>query len=315
MNIALFGYTGSGKTSLCTLLSGRKVESFNPEEPAVTIVKILDPSLELCAKRAKARKTTFAEATLFDFKGSSKESGFQAKVLTKLLRFDLIIMTINLFSSDGKGSDLSSLFYELIFHDTERIETLLEKRASDLAHGRRHANPLEDSLLEKASAFLKEERPLSMLEFSPQEYLTLRQFGFVTLNHFLYIANGSDLPASLTADAEKFGIKGLVFNISEKPSPNLIDLFWKNFLDCAGYLTFYTIGEKEAKGWLLKKKKTALDAAEKIHTDIAKGFIRAEVIHYEDFISTPQQNHPEMHLEGKGYIVQNQDILSIRFSR
>ncbi len=315
MNIGIIGYSGSGKTSLCTLLSGRKVESFHPEEPAVTIVKIADPRLDQCAHIVNAKKTTHAEATLFDFKGAVKESGFPEGVFTKLLDCDLVVMVIGLFSDIGNTSDLSSLFFELIFRDSERIESLLDKRKADIAHGRRHVNPLEDGLLEKARECLAGEHPLYMLALSSQERNILRQFGLVSLSHFLYLINGAETPEQLPAEAEQFGVKGIVFDIGKPPTSERLTAFWDALLPQAEYLTFYTVGEKETRGWLLEKGGTALDAAGKIHTDIAKGFIRAEVTRYEDFIAVTGREHAAMRLEGKEYIVRNRDILNIRFSK
>ncbi len=326
MKIGLIGYSGSGKTALSTLLSGKKVESFDPFQPSVVTVKLKDARLDRLVEIVKPKKITPPEVLLFDFKGVPKGAGFDEKELVWLLDVDIILLVADGFSeASAPADDLSSLQLELIFRDIERLAGVEEKRQSEIKQNRRKANPQEDAALAKGRAWLESEKPLQSLDISREEKRFLLSLGLITAKKTLALVNGKTESAGVKnsdllvwrLDAGAAFAKGFGEPKAETGADEVV-AFWRFILEAAGLNTFYTAGEKDTRAWLLPAGATALEAAGQIHSDIARGFIRAEVVNFKDYgrlgSDAACRKEGVLRLEGKEYPVADGDIINIRFS-
>ncbi len=315
MKIGLIGYSGSGKTALSTLLSGKKVESFDPSQPAVVAVKLKDSRLDRLVEIVKPRKVTPPEVLLFDFKGVPKGAGFDEKELSRLLDVDLILLVADGFSESASPvADIASLQLEFIFRDIERLAGVEEKRQAEIKQNRRKTNPQEDAALAKGRSWLESEKPLRSLETGPEEKRFLLSLGLITAGTTLALVNAkAGTPAAGFPDIPVFNLDAAAAAESGETAK-----FWRFILETAGLNTFYTAGEKETRAWLLPAGEAALDAAGRIHSDIARGFIRAEVVNFKDYDRLGSEaacrKEGVLRLEGKEYPIADGDIINIRFS-
>ena len=315
MKIGLIGYSGSGKTALSTLLSGKKVESFDPFQPTVVTVKLKDSRLDRLVEIVKPKKITPPEVLLFDFKGVPKGAGFDEKELVWLLEVDVILLVADGFSESASPvADIASLQLEFIFRDIERLAGVEEKRQAEIKQNRRKANLQEDDALAKGRAWLESEKPLQSLDISWDEKRFLVSLGLITAKKTLTLVNGKTEPANIGEP----GLPAFRLDAATETSANEVASFWRFILEAAGLNTFYTAGEKETRAWLLPVGETALDAAGRIHSDIARGFIRAEVVNFKDYdrlgSDAACRKEGVLRLEGKEYPIADGDIINIRFS-
>ncbi|HOK80533.1 MAG TPA: DUF933 domain-containing protein [bacterium] len=318
MKVALLGYSGSGKTEIVAALSGRKYESFDPKKPVVISVKIHDRRLLAIAEKVKPEKTTEPEIAFIDIKGPPEGMGFDEKIIEHALFSDTIALVIPA-TSQGRNpvNELDSLCLELLYRDTDRIKGILEKRHQEISHGKRKKSQEED-FLEKCFSHLEKETFLLSMEMRHQEKVFLTSLGLITSKKFLVLANGNTMLTELQSRATHYNF-GFCQIDAARTDKESIEMFWKQFLIAAGLIRFYTIVGKETRAWLLPEGSTVLDAAAAIHTDIAKGFVRADVVRYEDFISLGSfaacREKGLLRSEAKTGIVKDGDIVHIHSTR
>jgi hypothetical protein len=319
MKIALIGYSLGGKSSIAALLSGKKQEGFDPLTPTISVARVTDGRLERIGGITKSKKITPAEFTLLDFKGVPREIGFDEKVILHILDADILTLVLDAFSETNRPEDdFISLCLEFIFRDSERLANLSERRAEDIKHGRRKPNPFEDSIVARALELTQTEKRISEGSFNSQELAFLGSVGLLTIKPIVALANGGSISKALIGACEKTHVPCVLLN-GAGTDPDGVPVFWKSFIDASGLVAFFTASEKETRGWLLHKGSTVLDAAGLIHTDMAKGFVRAEVIAYEDLDKYGSfaacREGGAARLEGREAIVKDGDIINIRFSR
>ena len=315
MKIGIIGYSGSGKTALSTLFSGKKIESFDPFQPSVVTVKLKDSRLDRLAEIIKPKKITSPEILLFDFKGVPKGAGFDEKELVWLLEVDVVLLVVDGFSAASTpADDLSSLQLELVFRDIERLAGVEGKRQAEIKQNRRKANSQEDAALEKGRAWLESEKPLRSLNISQEEKQFLVSLGLVTAKKTLALVNGKKEPAGIVGS----GLPDWRLDARAEANVGEIADFWQFILETASLNTFYTISEKDTRAWFIPDGATALEAAGQVHSDIARGFIRAEVVNFKDYdrlgSDAACRKEGVLRLEGKEYPVADGDIINIRFS-
>jgi len=290
-----------------------------------------------------SKKKVPVELTVIDFAPGAKEeksgAALDASVIPLMRELDAVLFVIPRFT--GGGVDLmpalESLESELCFADLDQVERRLERLRKE-----RGVDEMERAALQKALAQLEQGAPLRTLQFSPQEEKLLSHFCFLSQKPAL-VAINCDPEQSIEALDEsarqQFAAHGIeAFPIAaafeaelwELPEDERQELLREAGLKAParerlltalyqrlGLITFYTAGEPEAHAWALAAGSTALDAAAKIHSDIARGFIRAEIIHYADFIELGSEAKVKaagkLHLEGKEYLMQDGDIIHIRF--
>ena len=320
--IALFGFAGSGKTVLFQALTRSKKESLDPNKPLVETAKLPDERLEFLAENLNSKKVTFPTLSFVDIKGASKEEGFSAERLAQLKDASLLIYCLKGFGEDyNLSDDLESLELELICYDLE----LAEKRLSPSPD-----NTLAKTLLSRCQEALQNGVPLRDCEFSESEKKILPDLPFLSIKKVIILINKEkgDLGSGKSFPPLLFKRKGRekvpVFSLSaivEKEIGELssLPLFLKEILNSLSLITFYTVVKNEAKAWLLPEGTPAVKAAGKIHTDIEKGFIRAEVVNFEDFKkagSLVEAKHQSLlHSENKEYLVKDGNIIEFLFTK
>jgi len=306
-------------------------------------IKVADPRLDFLESVYHSKKKVPVELTVLDFAPNPKEQKEGAALdvsLIPLIRdLDALLVVVPQFS--GMNRDLArtveGIEGELIFADFDQAERRMERVKKD-----RSASDFEKAALEKVIKWLEEGRPLRLMEMSPQEVQTFSSFGFLSRKPALVVVNcemeaaaGEISPAERAAleprgldafrlaaafeaelwELDEAGQREMLREAGlEAPARDrLIAALYKHL----GLITFYTAGEPEAHGWSLRRGETALQAAAEIHSDIARGFIRAEVVSFEDFAALKSdakvKEAGKLRLEGKDYVMRDGDIIHIRF--
>jgi GTP-binding protein YchF len=324
-------------------------------EPNVGIVPVPDPRLDAIAAIAQPQKVVPAVVEFVDIAGlvagASKGEGLGNKFLANIRETDAIAHVVRCFEDPdvvhvaGKVdpvSDIETINTELALADLDQVEKQLSKNAK-LAQtgGDKEAQRLV-AALKKVQAALDAGRPARSVDLSKEEHAVIRPLFLLTMKPTMYVANvaekGSDaLLQKIRAFAEKE--KSMVVPISAAIEAQIADLSdedKKNFLDdlgmkepglarviraayqLLGLQTYFTAGPKEVRAWTVRAGATAPQAAGVIHTDFERGFIRAEVIGYDDYVANRgEQGAKEagkMRAEGKDYIVRDGDVIHFRFN-
>ncbi len=325
-------------------------------EPNVGMVPVPDPRLDRLAAIAKPEKVIPTMMQFVDIAGlvagASKGEGLGNKFLSHIRETDAIAHIVRCFVDDDVThvsgrvdplADIETIDTELVLADLETAERALDRTSRQTKSGDKEAKRLT-AILEKVVAHLGEGLPLRTLEFDSDERLALKTWQFITSKPVLYVANVDDSAAEDNAmvvrvreRAEAEGAEVVVLCAAmeaelaelsaEEQAEFLADLGQDepglNRLIRAGYalldlLTFFTAGPKEVRAWTVRKGSTAPQAAGRIHTDFEKGFIRAEVTAYEDYIACNGESGAKaagkLRLEGRDYVVQEGDVVHFRFN-
>jgi ribosome-binding ATPase YchF (GTP1/OBG family) len=334
MKIGITGPPRSGKSTLLKILVGRKDHSLN-----MGVFRIPDDRLDDVAHAFSSKKITYPEFTFLDLGDFSR---FEKKDSGVLHDIDLFIVVAASFFSDTPLSAIDSQITDMILFDLEVVQTRIERLKKEK---RAAGQDRELVLLERLHDILSEGRMLYSDGIGHKEVTLLSGLSLVTVRPVAVVLNLSDenLPAQ-QKDVEYIrkycSERGMpVFEFFGKTELELMDFDEgekKKFLEdlgdqynirrhlaagilrMLGLITFFTAGPKETKGWHLRAGEPVVEAAGKIHSDLKKGFIRAEVISYGDFIKcgslTKAREDGLLRLEGKNYIVKDGDILNIRFN-
>jgi GTP-binding protein YchF len=327
-------------------------------EPNVGIVPVPDERLEVLTKMYNAKKTTHAVIEFVDIaglvKGASKGEGLGNKFLSHIREVDSIVEVVRCFEDpnivhvDGSidpKRDIETINLELIFADLETVEKRIDNVKKKLKADKKYAQELE--LLEKIKATLESGKSARTIEFNEEEQELLKDVYLLTIKPILYIANVSEeqlanpfddknveqvveyaktenaevIPlcvkieeelASLDGDDKKEMLEAL--GLSESGLDKVIKASYK----LLGLMSFLTAGEPEVRAWTIKKGTKAPEAAGKIHSDIERGFIRAEIVSYDDLVREGSMNAVKekglLRSEGKDYVMQEGDIVLFRFN-
>jgi GTP-binding protein YchF len=243
--------------------------------------------------------------------------------------------------------DIGLFEMELIFSDLAIIEKRLERLVKDLKKGKSPELEMENEILLRFKAALEKEQPLRELELTPEEEKRIRGFTFLSAKPILLVLNVGDLDASkIDPVVEEFGLQkqasmrnvritavcGKIESEIASLSPEDARMFMEDFqipdnalgriiqnsYDLLGVFSFYTAGEPEARAWTIPRNTTAMQAAGAIHSDIEKGFIKAEIVSYKDMVELGSfqaaKGKGVLRLEGKDYRVQEGDVILFRFN-
>ena len=356
MKIGLVGLPKSGKTSLFNLLTGASVatSSFGTArgEMHAGVARVPDVRVDRLSALFKPRKTTYATFEVVDLAGIAKgeRQGLEAK---EFRNADALLHVVRAFP-DAAGTpadpraDIDDLETELILADLEVVERRLERLDAQIKKKRTDADVNERAVLSKVKPALESERPIRAMGLTEEEARALRGFTFLSQKPILHclnlaekdIAKGSALVASfgLQAVAERPASRvGWVSAVIEAEVAQLEGAEQAAFLadlglaepairrvleDCyalLGLISFFTVGEDEVRAWSIPRGTRAHDAAGVIHSDIQRGFIRAEVVSYADLLAVEgsmaaARERGRLRLEGKEYPVQDGDICHFRFN-
>jgi ribosome-binding ATPase YchF (GTP1/OBG family) len=309
LQVGIVGLPNAGKTTLFNALThaGAEVTAYAAvtEKANVGMAVIADDRLDRLAALIGSKKITPAAIRVVDVPGAGVE------VPGGLRQADALLAVLDGFSETADpAADLESLHLELIVADRDHVERRLEKVRKEAKSGDR-SKRLEVEQLERLLVHLEAGKPLTEWAHDlPRELEPL------TTKPLIPLENGpGGIDCSLEMElAELPDHEAAEF----RSGPSALDDVVRWLKEALGLTTFFTIGDTEARSWTLRHGETALDAAESIHSDIARGFIRCEVIRWDDLLECG--SHAEaarrglQRLEGKSYIVEDGDVLNVRFN-
>jgi ribosome-binding ATPase len=302
LEIGIVGLPNAGKTTLFRVLTG--AGSQVPGKEHVGMATIEDDRLARVAETVGAAKVTPATIRLVDVPGTG------AQLLGNLRQVDALLVVLDDWSGTrDPADDLETLRLELLVADGEHVARRLE-RVEKQAKSGAHELKAEADELRRILAHVESERPLSGYGALPPELEPL------TTKPLVEILNGpGGIDLQLEAELAELPDEEAV---EFRDGPSALADVVRRLFDALDLVTFFTAGDTETRAWTLRRGQTALEAAESIHTDIARGFIRGEVIRWDDLVAAG--SHAEAarrgleRLEGKTYAVEDGDVLNVRFS-
>ncbi|MCX8072723.1 MAG: YchF family ATPase [Candidatus Binatia bacterium] len=349
MKVGIVGFPRSGKTTVFSALSGQDVPVGGFGEPGTVhlgTIKVPDPRVDELARRFHPRKVTYAEIVFADFPPSGagrSEGALDPATLGQMRDMDALVQVVRGFADPFTGaaaapvSDVEAFKSELLLNDLILVERRLERLRKEKGKER------ERALLERLKAALDRETPLRRMEWSAEEATMLAGFGFLSRKPFMVVLNVAEeqarapMPSEVQSWLEREGVPGLVLagqiemEIAKLPEPDRVaflrdlgvetsarDRFIRMAYELLDLISFLTAGEDEVKAWTIRRGTIAVKAAGKIHSDIERGFIRAEVVAFEDYVQCGSEAKAreagKLRLEGKEYIVRDGDIIHFRFN-
>jgi len=321
-------------------------------DPNVGIVNVPDPRIKVLSELSQTKKLVYATVTFVDIaglvKGASQGEGLGNQFLSHIRETDAILHLVRCFENEeiihvsgriDPLDDIEVINLELVLADLQMVENILQKVEKQARGKKEMVSTLE--ALKKTAAHLNQSLPMSCCPLSAEERALLAAYPFLTLKKVLYVCNVSenDLPSmenSLVQRVREYaakngsGIVPLCARLEEELSQlteeeareylqslglqeSGLDRLVKAAFELLGLITFLTTGEQETRAWTIRKGDTAAVAGGKIHSDIEKGFIRAEVISYEDYVHyktrAKAREAGRARSEGRDYIVQDGDVI------
>jgi ribosome-binding ATPase len=303
VEIGIVGLQNAGKTTLFNAITQAGAGVSGKEH--VGMAPIADERLSQLAQVVHAKKATPAAIRVVDVPGTG------AQLLGNLRQVDALLVVLDDWSGTrDPAEDLETLKLELLVADRDHVERRLERMQKQAKSGDPGLR-VEVAELERVLAHLEAGKPVS--DYDAELPAGLEP---LTTKPLVEIRNGpSGVDVKLEAElAELPGEEAAEF----RDGPSALEDVARRVFEAAGLLTFFTAGEKETRAWTLQRGRTALEAAASIHSDIAQGFIRAEVIRWDDLVAagshTEASKRGLQRLEGKTYVVQDGDVLNIRFN-
>jgi GTP-binding protein YchF len=346
VKVALVGFRGTGKTSVFNALTGQSADTgFGKKGSNLGRIQVPDARVDALAALYHPKKITYADIQFVDAAGPEESlagSGLDPSLVAVIREAEALVHVVRGFSSGmhSRGpqpaADLAAFEAELILTDLVQIE----KRAERLKKEKRGP---ELELMEKLRAHLESERALRRLELTEEERQTCAGFAFLSMKPVLVVLNqgedevGAEPPADMVEAAKERQVDLLALCATmeaeiQAMEPDdqrafLADLgltepvrarFIRAAYALLDLISFLTAGEDEVRAWTIRRGLTAKQASGKIHSDIERGFIRAEVTAYADFIALGSEakvrEAGKLRLEGKDYVVLDGDIMHVRHS-
>lgn len=356
MRLGIIGLPNSGKTTIFNALTRSNLPTgaatSGQFEVHTAVVNVPDARVDRLSAMYRPRKTTYTQVTYVDIGGLDKgigEGGLKGQFRNELSGLDGFVHVVRVFADENvphpyetidPARDVGILDGEFLLTDLITVETRLEKLDAELRRkGRTADKALTDELemMQRLKAALEAEQPLRDLGLTQAETKPLRGYGFLTLKPTLIVLNTDEQSAEPAfeyphARSRVVALQGKIeaelaqlqpddaavfmaeYGIAELSAAKVIRLSY----ELMEILSFYTVGEDEVRAWSVHVGATAPEAAGVIHSDLQKGFIRAEVMTYDDLIAAGSEAALKaagrVRLEGKEYVVKNGDILHIRFN-
>ena len=355
MQLGIIGLPQSGKTTVYKALTGADIPtemSTGQMEVHTAVVDVPDPRVEKLCEMFKPKKIVRAKVTYADIAGldgTAGRAGLPGVMINQLSQMDGFLHVVRQFENASVPHlaekidpvrDIQTMDTDFILNDLLMVERRLEKLREEHRRGvsrPRDVIQAEIDLFERLGTMLNAEKPLRHYTFTAEEDKVLSSFGFLSRKPQIIVFNQSEdqtsieytsphphttvvgLPAKLELDImalepedaamfmEEYGVKELGMSRLIKVSYDLLNVH-----------SFFTAGEKEVHVWTLRKGSNAREAAGTIHSHMEKGFIRAEVISFDDLMTygttAEARNHGRLRVEGRNYIIEDGDIIEIRFN-
>lgn len=344
MKVGLTGFPGSGKTTVFSALTGLR-STPGDRRPQIGVIKVPDARVDFLAEVYRPRKTTYAEMRFVDFpraRDVQKRTVLDPELIVALRDADALVEVVRAFAGPGEErpeptQEIAAFDSELILADLAQVERRLERLRKERGHER------ELALLPRLRAHLEDGRPLRTLDLAADDRGMIAGFAFLSLRPLLVVLNVAEaeaarpVPPAVLARAREAGAD--VLALSAKVEAEVAELeaqdraaflaelglsepardrFVRASYALLDLISFLTAGEDECRAWPIRRGTTARKAAGRIHSDIERGFIRAEVIAFEDFRRYRSEARcreaGKLRLEGKDYVVQDGDIIQFRFA-
>lgn len=342
MKIAILGLGQTGKKTLFTLLTGREVPpSRKPDEAIEGVAPIHDQRVDALRDLYTPDKTTYAE-NQFVLCPDITSGSSSRQWMDPARRCDLLCLLIRAFDSPDvfhpSGSvdperDRAMIESELLLADMQLVETRLQRIAKEKKSGQTTAQVQEEDILQRFNAALEEEKPLSSVALEPHEEQLIKSLDLVTRTPILYAYNVSEDDISKDFGSDVFSIscaieseiaaiddeaERLEFMEAMGITQPSLERVNAALYDALGLMSFYTSGEDECRAWTIRKGSSAPVAGGKIHSDIERGFIRVEVMKFDDLMAAGSEQGVKqagkMQLNGKDYVIEDGDICHFLFN-
>jgi ribosome-binding ATPase len=349
LRIGIVGLAQVGKTTLFRILThahGSGLSS-GKQEAHVGVVRVPDPRLDRLTEMYHPQKTVYANIEYVDTPGNVIEIARTGLQMASLREMDALAHVVRAFADASPQADIENVELELILSDLSVVEKRLARLEKDLKKQKIPALEKEFQVLQTSKAALEKQTPLREVARSAEEERIVRGFTFLSSKPMLYVMNLGENDVDRANAADEFaagaGLKqrpntavtavcGQVeaelaelgdaeageflssYGLKESGAARLI----RSSYHLLGLICFFTVGEDECRAWTIPSGSTALEAAGEIHSDLQKGFIRAEVVKYDDLISTGSlaeaRTRALLKLEGKEYVVNDGEVVHFRHS-
>ncbi len=351
MKLGIIGLPQAGKTTLFNALTRGNAPisaSSGKLEVHMAVVDVPDERIDRLSAMFKPRKTIYAKVTYADIaglEGSASKGGIAGPLLNQLSQMDGFIHVVRCFEDENvphpAGSvdparDVESMLGELLLNDLVMVERKLERLAEERRKGGidKALHERQTALFNRLHQALESGTPLRTLDLSAEETRELASFGLLTRKPILTVFNLGEgqSPPQIPLDHPSIALQGkLEMELAQLPPEDAV-LFMAEYgiqelglsrvirlsYELLQLQSFFTVGEDEVRAWTVRRGATAWEAAGVIHTDLQRGFVRAEVVSYEDLIAlgslAEARARGKLRLEGKDYLVKDGDILHIRFN-
>lgn len=353
MQLGIIGMPMVGKSSIFELMTENTGKTHGGSKANIAMARIPDPRIDYLSGVFKPKKTTYAQMEVVDIPGLVPGADRAAAVfLDSVRKADALLMVVRLFDDDSipilgdnidPVRDIETINYELLLADLD----LIEKRIERINANKKKALMADElSLLERLQNALENEKPLSSVDIDEKDHELLTAYQFLTLKPLLVCLNLADdqlashsfqgkdevysycsqrlLPvvevsASIERDIMELSPdeRGVFMEELGIDEAGLVKIS-RTMYGHLGLMSFFTVGEDEVKAWTIEKGTVARKAAGKIHSDIERGFIRAEVVNYDEFKELGSMAAVKekglFRLEGKEYVVKDGEIVHFRFN-
>lgn len=354
MKVGIVGLPNVGKSTLFAALTRKQVDCANYPfctiEPNVGVVAVPDERLEALSRVSQSEKTIPAVVEFVDIaglvRGASKGEGLGNQFLANIREVDAIIEVVRCFENAdvvhvaGKidpTSDIEVINLELIYADLATVDKRLEGVRGQLKAGEKRELVIARGILERVKTALDSGKLASTVAADDEEEKVLRDLHLLTRKPILYVLNvdegqlasGFKLPTIPAAEQLPISVK-IEAELTELPPEEAreylktigiaetgLDRLIRASYELLGLITYFTSGPKETRAWTIRAGTKAPQAAGVIHTDFEAGFIRAEVIHWKDFVDHGEAGARERGLlrtEGKEYVMRDGDVCHFRFA-
>ncbi|MFW5738866.1 MAG: DUF933 domain-containing protein [Myxococcota bacterium] len=346
MRAALVGYAQTGKTTLFNALTGQTAATGmggRADKPNLGVIKVPDPRVDALTSIYAPKKTVYAEVRFVDVPGPrSKGGGLDPATVQALREVEALVLVLRAFPGvDGSDADpireLNDFEAELVINDQIIVERRLERLHKEQASG------IEPETLEMCLEVLSDGRPLRTLDLRPEQEAVMASYAFVSRRPMLAVLNVEEKDAASSpppALVEAGAARGVdVMSVCAEIEAEIASLprdeqgefleslgltepasarFVRRAYELLHYISFFTVGPDEVRAWTTRHGDRAPRAAGRVHSDMERGFIRAEVMKYDEFVAAGSEQklkeQGKFRVEGKNYVVEDGDILCFRFN-
>ncbi|MDD5422723.1 MAG: redox-regulated ATPase YchF [Candidatus Omnitrophica bacterium] len=356
MKIGIIGLPQVGKKTLFEILTTHKPteNEVASNKPIKGVAQIRDGRFDKLVSIYKPKKEVRARIDVETLPKIEKDSISKGDIFTDINELDAICHVVRAFQDESiyhvSGSvdpkrDIDAINSELLLHDLIFVEKRLERLEKTIKQTKEEAAIKESEMLVRLKEHLDKELPLRLLEFSQDDEKATSSYPFITRKEMIIVLNVSEADLKDNSLVEKLkgvykALKIEIMQVSAKTEKEIAELETeaerKEFLSALGVeepainvltrsliraldlISFFTVGQDEVRQWTVRARSTAPEAAGAIHSDLQKGFIRAEVIKYADLMAAGSEDklkaEGKLYLKGKDYIVEDGDIINIRFN-